>query len=41
MEVHPDPDQALSDGPNMVPLHQLKTLLERVLRVWNAANREN
>ncbi|MCP9469493.1 MAG: 3-deoxy-8-phosphooctulonate synthase [Nitrospira sp.] len=41
MEVHPDPDRALSDGPNMVPLHQLKTLLERVLRVWNAANREN
>lgn len=41
MEVHPDPDQALSDGPNMVPLHQLKTLLERVLRVWNAASREN
>ncbi|MCP9449278.1 MAG: 3-deoxy-8-phosphooctulonate synthase [Nitrospira sp.] len=41
MEVHPDPDRALSDGPNMVRLHQLKTLLERVLRVWNAANREN
>ncbi|MCP9472793.1 MAG: 3-deoxy-8-phosphooctulonate synthase [Nitrospira sp.] len=41
MEVHPDPDRALSDGPNMVPLHQLKTLLERVLRVWNAANRGN
>jgi 2-dehydro-3-deoxyphosphooctonate aldolase (KDO 8-P synthase) len=38
MEVHPDPDRALSDGPNMVPLHQLKSLLERVLRVWNAAN---
>jgi 2-dehydro-3-deoxyphosphooctonate aldolase (KDO 8-P synthase) len=29
MEVHPNPDEALSDGPNMVPLHQLKTLLER------------
>ncbi|MCP9438335.1 MAG: 3-deoxy-8-phosphooctulonate synthase [Nitrospira sp.] len=41
MEVHPDPDCALSDGPNMVPLHQLKRLLERVLRIWNAANREN
>ncbi|MGE0645048.1 MAG: 3-deoxy-8-phosphooctulonate synthase [Nitrospira sp.] len=36
MEVHPNPDEALSDGPNMVPLHQLKSLLERVLRVWNA-----
>ncbi|UVT17542.1 MAG: 3-deoxy-8-phosphooctulonate synthase [Nitrospira sp.] len=37
MEVHPDPDAALSDGPNMVPLHQLKSLLERVLRICDAA----
>ena len=37
MEVHPNPDEALSDGPNMVPLHQLKTLLERVLRICDAA----
>lgn len=36
MEVHPNPDEALSDGPNMVPLHHLKPLLERVLRIWNA-----
>jgi 2-dehydro-3-deoxyphosphooctonate aldolase (KDO 8-P synthase) len=38
MEVHPNPDQALSDGPNMVPLHQLKSLLERVIRICDAAN---
>lgn len=38
MEVHPDPDQALSDGPNMVPLHQLKALLERVMRICDAAS---
>lgn len=31
MEVHPDPDQALSDGPNMVPLHRLEALLEQLL----------
>lgn len=37
MEVHPNPDEALSDGPNMVPLHQLKSLLERVLRICEAA----
>ena len=37
MEVHPNPDVALSDGPNMVPLHQLKFLLERVLRICDAA----
>lgn len=36
MEVHPNPDEALSDGPNMVPLHQLKSLLERVLRICDA-----
>jgi 2-dehydro-3-deoxyphosphooctonate aldolase (KDO 8-P synthase) len=27
MEVHPDPAKALSDGPNMLPLHQLEKLL--------------
>lgn len=37
MEVHPNPDEALSDGPNMVPLHHLKSLLERVLRICDAA----
>ena len=36
MEVHPNPDEALSDGPNMVPLSQLKALLKRVLRLCEA-----
>jgi len=36
MEVHPNPDEALSDGPNMVPLDELQTLLERVLRICHA-----
>ncbi|MEM8987528.1 MAG: 3-deoxy-8-phosphooctulonate synthase [Pseudomonadota bacterium] len=27
METHPDPDNAPSDGPNMVPLHQMEALL--------------
>jgi len=31
MEVHPDPDNALSDGPNMVPLHRLEPLLAQLL----------
>ncbi|MBI4401468.1 MAG: 3-deoxy-8-phosphooctulonate synthase [Nitrospirae bacterium] len=39
MEVHPDPDTALSDGPNMVPLHQLKSLLERLVRICQAAGK--
>lgn len=33
MEVHPDPDKALSDGPNMVPLAEVRTLLEQVVRI--------
>ena len=41
MEVHPNPDEALSDGPNMVPLHQLKSLLERVMRICEAAKPRN
>jgi len=41
MEVHPKPDEALSDGPNMVPLLQLKSLLERVLRICNAVKPRN
>ena len=33
LETHPDPDHALSDGPNMVPLDQLESLLEKILRI--------
>ena len=31
LEVHPDPSVALSDGPNMVPLHRLKALLRQLV----------
>jgi 2-dehydro-3-deoxyphosphooctonate aldolase (KDO 8-P synthase) len=33
METHPRPAEALSDGPNMVPLDELPTLLECCLRL--------
>ena len=33
LEVHPDPDRALSDGPNMVPTHRLEALLEQLLAI--------
>jgi 2-dehydro-3-deoxyphosphooctonate aldolase (KDO 8-P synthase) len=36
MEVHPDPDNALSDGPNMVPLHRLDALLRQLLAIQEA-----
>ena len=29
-EVHPDPDRALSDGPNMLQLDQLELLIEKL-----------
>ncbi len=28
-EVHRDPDKALSDGPNMIPLSEFRALLEK------------
>lgn len=33
METHPDPDQALSDGPNAIPLDQLEPLLVQLLAI--------
>ncbi len=37
VETHPDPAHAPSDGPNMVPLDQLESILQRALDVWHAA----
>ena len=39
MEVHPDPDKALCDGPNSWPLDQVETLLRRLLAI-RAATKE-
>lgn len=36
METHPDPDQALSDGPNAWPLDRMEALLGNLLRVHEA-----
>ncbi|MBI2997122.1 MAG: 3-deoxy-8-phosphooctulonate synthase [Deltaproteobacteria bacterium] len=33
MEVHEDPDHALSDGPNSLPLNELEELLKRVKEI--------
>jgi len=30
LEVHPDPDAAMSDGPNMVPLDKIERLLDQI-----------
>lgn len=36
METHPDPDHARSDGPNMVPLGEMKDLLVKLQKVYEA-----
>ena len=33
METHEDPDNAPSDGPNMVPLNEVKTLLKKLTEI--------
>ena len=33
METHEDPDNAPSDGPNMVPLNEIKSLLKTLVSI--------
>lgn len=37
-EVHPEPDKALSDGPNMVKLSEFEEMLKRIIRVYEAVH---
>ena len=39
IETHPNPAQALSDGPNMIPLNEMKKFVSSLLRIWTL-NRE-
>ena len=36
VETHPDPANAISDGPNMVPLAELPAMIASCLAVWKA-----
>ena len=36
LETHPDPDSALSDGPNSIPLAEMPALLKSLLKVFQA-----
>ncbi len=38
MEVHPDPDKALCDGPNSIPLDQVEELLTQLIRIREAVS---
>jgi len=39
METHPNPEQALSDGPNAWPLFRMKTLLETLIEIDSLVKR--
>jgi 2-dehydro-3-deoxyphosphooctonate aldolase (KDO 8-P synthase) len=41
MEVHPQPEEALSDGPNMVPLKDLQWLLVQLQAIWQVSGKGN
>jgi 2-dehydro-3-deoxyphosphooctonate aldolase (KDO 8-P synthase) len=34
IETHPNPEKALSDGPNMIPLHEMEAFLKTILAYW-------
>ena len=41
LETHPDPEKALSDGPNSWPLDQLEPLLERLVAIDAVVKQSN
>ena len=41
METHPDPDTALSDGPNAWPLAKMYALLEMLKSIDTAVKQED
>jgi 2-dehydro-3-deoxyphosphooctonate aldolase (KDO 8-P synthase) len=38
IETHPNPEKALSDGPNMVPLHEMEDFLKMIKKFWDLQN---
>ena len=34
IETHPNPAEAISDGPNMVPLAEMPALVEKCVAIW-------
>lgn len=35
IETHPNPEKALSDGPNMIPLHEMEDFLKMIKKYWD------
>ncbi|MBQ7522883.1 MAG: 3-deoxy-8-phosphooctulonate synthase [Clostridia bacterium] len=40
METHPDPDNALSDGANMVYLDKVEAMLTRLIKIYKAVHED-
>ena len=36
IETHPNPDKALSDGPNMIPLAEMPKVLAQIMKIYEA-----
>jgi 2-dehydro-3-deoxyphosphooctonate aldolase (KDO 8-P synthase) len=34
VETHPNPDEALCDGPTSIPLNEMSTLIQQITKVW-------
>ena len=41
METHPQPEEALSDGPNAMPLDRMYALLETLLAIDECVKKED
>jgi len=41
MEVHPQPEKALCDGPNAMPLGQVESLLQTLLKIHAVVSEAN
>ncbi len=37
IETHPNPAEALSDGPNMIPLDEMREVLRSLLEIWQVS----
>ncbi len=40
VETHPNPEQAYSDGPNMIPLADMENFINQALHIYNCVHEE-
>jgi 2-dehydro-3-deoxyphosphooctonate aldolase (KDO 8-P synthase) len=40
IETHPTPETALSDGPNMIPLKEMKDFVAMIYELWQIGKRQ-